>query len=135
MKPTDVIPGNGICRLIGLGVDLALHLDVGQRFQLKVSFFRLRGIVVGKRALNVARKGVVPFNEIGIVAVHRPDQIAYSGLNEGMDLAREGAGGRDQFKSLVFQFVVPVLGKDGIDFSAKSHLECRLECRFSFHHI
>ena len=36
---------------------------------------RIRAVVVLKRAFDINRVGVVPFNEVGVVTVHRPNQI------------------------------------------------------------
>jgi len=45
------------------------------RFELQIALARVLAVVVLQRALDVDRVGVVPLNQIGVVAVHRANQI------------------------------------------------------------
>ncbi len=60
-------------------VDLALKPDVRPRLHLKVA--TLAGCVdlIGQRALNLARRRVMPFDQVGIVAVHDPHGFGQAG--------------------------------------------------------
>jgi hypothetical protein len=49
--------------------------DVGFRLELQVALFRLGAVVVVERPLDVDGVGVVPFDQVAVVAVHRPHQI------------------------------------------------------------
>ena len=46
--------------------------NVGSGFQLEVALVRILAIVVLERALDVDRMRIVPFEQIRIVAIHRP---------------------------------------------------------------
>jgi len=56
-------------------VDPSLDGYVSPRFDLQVSFMRVRTILVSQSALDVHRMRVVAFDQVGIIAVHRPDQL------------------------------------------------------------
>jgi hypothetical protein len=49
---------------------------VGLRFELKVAFPGVLAVVVSERALDVDGVGVVPFDEVAVVAAHRTHEIA-----------------------------------------------------------
>jgi hypothetical protein len=53
-------------------IDPPLDMDVRLGFKLQIPLVRILAEFVFERPLNVYRVGVVPFNEIGVVAVHRP---------------------------------------------------------------
>ena len=76
-----------------LAVDLALHADVRPGFELEISPLPVRGDVVGQGALDIAGRGVVPFDQVGIVAVHKPHQFGQAGSGAGMQATGQTAGG------------------------------------------
>ena len=56
-------------------VDPALHGDVRPCFKLQVALFGIAAVVVLHRTLDVDRVRVVPFDQVGVVAVHRADEV------------------------------------------------------------
>jgi len=54
------------------------------------------------RVSSSARKDLVSFDEIGVVAVHRTDKIAHGPSNDRIYLTGEGAGLRGQLKGDIF---------------------------------
>src|SRR5712691_993767 len=56
-------------------IDPALHFDVCQSFELQVSFFEVRAVIVFESALDVDGWCVVPLDKIAVVAVHRPHEV------------------------------------------------------------
>ena len=56
-------------------VDPFLDRDVRFRFELEVALFRVGAVIVLQCALDVDGVGVVAFDEIAVVAVHRSHQI------------------------------------------------------------
>jgi len=56
-------------------VDPFLNGDMRLGFELKVSLFRIGAVVVPHRAFDVDGMGVMPLDEVAVVAVHRPHEI------------------------------------------------------------
>jgi hypothetical protein len=54
-------------------IDHLLHLYMRARFQLQIAAKWVSGIVSCQSSVNVARMGVVALDQIGVVAIHRPD--------------------------------------------------------------
>jgi hypothetical protein len=62
-----------------LAVNLALYPDVSTCFQLQIASL-FGGIeLIGKRAFDIAWRSVVTLNQIGVVAVHHPNEISETG--------------------------------------------------------
>jgi hypothetical protein len=55
-------------------VNPALNLDVRLGFQLKITFMCVSTVVVLERPLDVHRVSVMSFDEVGVIAVYRPDK-------------------------------------------------------------
>ena len=51
-------------------------MNVRHRFLLEFAPLRFRRKVVDKRAINVSRMCIMPFDEVGVIAIHRTNQIA-----------------------------------------------------------
>jgi hypothetical protein len=64
-------------------VDPCLHGDMRLCFELEVAFLRIAAVVALERALDVDRMGVVPLDQVTVVAVHRPNQIGQGADNTG----------------------------------------------------
>ncbi len=56
-------------------IDPLLDLDVGFRFDLKLSLFGVLAVVTFQGALNIDRVHIVPFDEIAGVAIHRAHEV------------------------------------------------------------
>lgn len=56
-------------------VDPLLHGNVRLGFELEIALACILAIVILERALDVDRVCIVAFDEVGIVAVHRPHQV------------------------------------------------------------
>jgi hypothetical protein len=56
-------------------VDPFLDGDVGFRLELQIALVRIDAVIVPERPLDVDRMGVVAFDQVAVIAVHRPDQI------------------------------------------------------------
>ncbi len=52
-----------------------LYLDMRFGFELQISFSQIRAVVVLQRSFDVDRMGIVAFDQIAVVAIHRADQI------------------------------------------------------------
>ena len=61
-------------------------------FALKVPLLRISTVVVAHRALDVDGVGVVPFDEVAVVAVHRAHEIGKR-LGDGRGQAAAEGGG------------------------------------------
>ncbi|MCY4316875.1 MAG: hypothetical protein OXC66_12285 [Roseovarius sp.] len=73
-------------------VDPFLDSDMRLGFELKVPLLRIGAVVVAHRALDVDGMGVVPFDEVAVVAVHRPHEIGER-LSDGRWQAAAESGG------------------------------------------
>jgi hypothetical protein len=58
---------------------------VRSRLELPIAAFRLLGELVIERSVNVSRKGVMAFDEVGVVAVHRTHEIAHRGAHHRVE--------------------------------------------------
>src|SRR5579872_1086846 len=56
-------------------VDPLLHRDVRSGFELKIALARILTIVVLKRPFDIDRVSVMVLDEIGVIAVHRTDEV------------------------------------------------------------
>lgn len=74
-------------------IDLALHTDMRARLQLKIA--ALAGVIelVFQRPDNLARRRVVPLDQVRIVAVHDPHEIRQPLRRSGMQVRPERARG------------------------------------------
>src|SRR6516165_3340915 len=68
----------GAAALESTGINPTLDRDMGPRFELQVPLLRVPAIVVPERALDINWVGVVPFNQIAIVAIHGTHEIGQS---------------------------------------------------------
>lgn len=66
-------------------VDHALDLDMGARLELEVSPDAILGIVAGERPIDLDGMGIVALDEVGIIAVHRPHEVAQTRLKPRRD--------------------------------------------------
>jgi hypothetical protein len=60
-------------------VDPLLHRDVRFRFELKTTLAGILAVVVFQGAFDIDRVSVVAFDQVAVVAVHRPDKIGNRG--------------------------------------------------------
>ncbi len=60
-------------------IDPSLDRDVRFRFELEVALPRVLAVVILERALDIDRMSVMPFDQVAVVAVHRPHQIGERG--------------------------------------------------------
>ena len=76
------------------GVYDFLESDVGTGLYLETTPRRVSIEFVGQRPLDVPRPGVVPLDQIGVIAVRDPHQARQAGggtrMQAGTDLARGG---------------------------------------------
>ena len=84
-------------------VDPPLHGDMRPRLKLQVALLQIGAVVVPQRPLDVDRVGVVAFDEIRVVAVHRPDQIGQRLPDTGRKAAPEPRRRRGQLEGEVTQ--------------------------------
>jgi hypothetical protein len=73
-------------------IDPLLNGDVGFGFQLQVALAGVLAVVVLERAFDVDGVGVVALNEVGVVAVHRPDRAGKRGEQTGGQASSEAGG-------------------------------------------
>lgn len=86
MQPANEIQRGGFREFAGRvpPVDFALDPDVRPRFQLQVAPILDRVELVGECVFDLARRGVVAFDAVGVVAVHDPHQVGQAGGSLGM---------------------------------------------------
>jgi hypothetical protein len=60
-------------------VDPLLHRDVRFRFELKITLAGILAVVVFQGAFDIDQMSVVTFDQVAVVAVHRPDKIGNRG--------------------------------------------------------
>ena len=64
---------------------------MGKRFELQVTLFRLPAEIGGKGAFDVMRVGVVPLDQVGIIAVHGANGVGQGGAQPlGQTIAQTG---------------------------------------------
>ena len=73
-----------------------LDMNVGDRFLLQFSLLRLGREVVGECTIDIARMRVMAFDEIGITAIHRTNEIANRVAQDGVDTTGKLVGFRNQ---------------------------------------
>src|ERR1700733_12540356 len=56
-------------------VDPSLNRDMSSRFELEIAFLRIGAVIAFECALDINGMGVVPFNEIAVIAIPRADEI------------------------------------------------------------
>ena len=60
-------------------VDPSLDRDVCFSFELEVAFLRVLAVVVPESALDIDGMRVMPFDQVAVVAVHRPHEVGERG--------------------------------------------------------
>jgi len=73
-----------------LRFDQALHLDMGGALHLQRALGRITRVVLGQGSLDVDRVGVMPFDQIGIVAVHDPRHLGDAAMRQRVQAAAQG---------------------------------------------
>src|SRR5690606_2554800 len=73
MNLADALAGGGATGQLS-AIHPGLHRDVGAGFALQVALSRIPAVVALQGALDVHRMRVMSFDEVAVVAVHRPDQ-------------------------------------------------------------
>lgn len=95
MQPPDEIHGSGLGQpvLRRHPVYLFLDPDMGCGFALEIAAARVRVELAGEGAFDVARAGVVAFDEIAVVGVHDAHEIGEVGGRARVEaLAERGSG-------------------------------------------
>ena len=73
-------------------VNPALDHDMGPGFELQVPLLRVTAIVVPERALDIDWVGIVPFDQIAVVAIHRTHEIGQGHQHALREAAPEPGG-------------------------------------------
>ncbi len=76
VQPTEVCRTRWRFRWVLPRVDFAVEIDMSARLYLEGTPLGVFVVIVGKCAIDVSRMRVVPLDEIRVVAVDRPDQVA-----------------------------------------------------------
>ncbi len=91
MNLADGVRGDGAAFEAAV-VDPVLDRDVRLGFELEIALFGVLAVVVLERALDIDRVRVVPFDQVAVVAVHRPHEIGERGQQAcGQGAAEAGA--------------------------------------------
>ena len=85
------------------GINPALDRDMGLGLELQVPLLGVTAIVVPERPLDIDRVGVVPLNQIAVVAIHRADKIRQGGQHTLRQAAPEPSGLRSQLNGYIGQ--------------------------------
>ena len=84
-------------------IDPRLDGDVRPRFKLQIAFAGVVAVVVVQRPFDIHRVGVVPLDEVGVVAVHGPHQIGQRRQQAGGQRAAQAGGFLGQFERQIGQ--------------------------------
>ena len=123
MKSCDTGAAGGLAP-----VDHPLDLDVGAGFELQISLVLVLGKIAGERALDVDGQSVMALDEVRIVAVHRADQVAHPGADDGVQPSRQSVRLRDQVGGEVFKVLLLLFGQHRLHACGRGHF-CRFRCR------
>ena len=74
----DGVRGDGAA-FEAAGVDPALDVDMRLGFELEIALFGVLAVVALEGAFDLDRVGVVAFDQVAVVAVHRPHEIGERG--------------------------------------------------------
>ena len=85
------------------GVDPSLNLDMRLGLALEIALVRVGAIVVLERALDIDGVSVVSFDEIAVVAVHRPDEMGERRQQAARQAAAKACGFLRELKRQVGQ--------------------------------
>ena len=72
--------------------------------ELQVSFFRVGAVVIPECPLNIDRMGIVSFDQVAVVAVHRPHQLSQRGQHAARQSVPETGRTPGKFDRKVGQF-------------------------------
>ena len=78
MDFTDAVTCDGVPSQAA-AVNPFLDSNMCFRFELQVAFARVLAIVVFEGTLDIDRMSVVPFDQVTVVAVHRPHEVGERG--------------------------------------------------------
>ena len=67
------------------------------------------------------------FNQVGVVAVHRPHQVAHGAVQHRIEAGRKAAGPLDKVGHQVFQLAISLAGEEGFHGERSSHF-CGFRC-------
>ena len=84
-------------------VDPELHFDMRPCFQLQVAPYRIVAVIARQGPLDVDRMRVMAFDQIAVIAVHRPDQVGKGRGQRRRQAPAEALGFRGQFQSEIVQ--------------------------------
>ena len=70
-------------------IDPPLHRDMRFGLKLQIALLGVGAVVVLERTLDIDGMGVVPFDEVAVVAIHRPHEISQRGQHAGRQAAAE----------------------------------------------
>ena len=85
MQPEDVFRRYRITLAVPFLIDQCLHFDVCDRLQLQRAALRLAGIVLRQRSIDIAWMGIVSFDQVGVITVHRTHKRTDRLLDYGID--------------------------------------------------
>ncbi len=95
--------GNAVGEDCGVPCDAAsinpFYTAMGFDYELQVAFAAILAVVVLHRPFDIDGVRVVPLDEIGVVAVHRPHQVGERAENGGRQAAAEAGGLLGQVES------------------------------------
>ena len=95
-------------------IDQCLDMNVGDSLKLQIALLGFVRKIVGERPVDRPRMGIMAFDQIRIIAVHRSDEIADCLLNERLDPASEPVRFRHQFQRRIIERSDSLLGKEGL---------------------
>ena len=55
-------------------VDPCLHGNMRLGLQLQITLLRITAVIIFQRAFDIHRVGMMTFDQVAVVAIHRPDQ-------------------------------------------------------------
>ncbi len=102
-------------------------MDVGERLMLKIPLARFVREVVRQRPVDVAGMGVVALDQVGVVAIHRPDEGADRLAQDRVHPLGEPIGIGEQLGGSVLERELGLLHQHRFH---QTHIHGARSCRF-----
>src|SRR3974390_3870642 len=92
MNLANAVFGDRACVSKPATINPFLDGDVSFGLELQIALVRLLAVVVLESALDIDRVGVMPFDEIAVIAIHRANEIGQGSEQAGGQAAAKPGG-------------------------------------------
>src|ERR1700722_2349998 len=102
MDFADALCRNGTTAKIA-SVEPLLHGNMRSGFELKIAFGSVRAVIVFQGTFDIDRMGIVSFDEIAVIAIHRSHEIGKRCANAGRKAGAESRSLADKLDGEIGQ--------------------------------